>query len=38
MERVGVEYDPRKDTCLRAFVRMLAACAEGEGEGEGEGA
>ena len=22
---LGVDYDPRKDTCLKAFIRLLAA-------------
>ena len=26
-EKLGVDYDPRKDTCIRAFVRMMAASA-----------
>ena len=25
MELLGSDYDPRKDTCLKAFVRQLAA-------------
>ena len=25
LELVDKDYDPRKDTCLRAFVRLLAA-------------
>ena len=44
IERVGKEYQPREDTCIRVFVRMLAARAEAEaaaavdvGEGEAEG-
>ena len=25
LERPGVDYSPRHDTCLKAFVRLLAA-------------
>ena len=25
MELLGCDYDPRKDTCIKAFVRLLAA-------------
>ena len=28
LETLGDDYDPRKDTCVKAFVRMLAASAE----------
>ena len=27
LELMGAEYDPRKDTCIKAFVRLLAARA-----------
>ena len=34
MELVGVDYDPRQDTCIRAFVRLLAARAHAEASPE----
>ena len=36
LETVGKDYRPSEDTCVRAFVRMLAAMADEGGEG-GEG-
>ena len=36
LEQLGAEYDPRNDTCLRAFVRMLAETAEGMQDGRDE--
>ena len=27
LEKLGVEYNPREDTCLKAFVRMMAQAA-----------
>ena len=27
---VGDVYDPRSDTCLEAFIRLIAACAEAQ--------
>lgn len=29
-EKLGADYDPRNDTCMKAFVRLLAARAEEE--------
>ena len=26
-EKLGVEYDPRYDTCIQAFVRLMAQAA-----------
>ena len=28
IEKLGAEYDPHADTCIRAFVRLLAARGE----------
>lgn len=28
IEKIGCEYDPRDDSCLKAFVRLMAARAE----------
>ena len=30
IEKLGADYDPRADTCIKAFVRLLAARAEAE--------
>ena len=27
LEKVGADYDPRSDTCLKAFVRLMAQLA-----------
>ena len=27
--KLGDDYDPREDTCVRAFVRLLATTTEG---------
>ena len=27
LEKLGVDYDPRKDTCIKAFVRLMASAA-----------
>ena len=34
LECLGAEYDPREDTCIRAFVRLLAARAAQEASPE----
>ena len=28
LEKLEVDYDPRKDTCIRAFVRLMAEAAK----------
>ena len=30
LEKLGEDYNPRDDTCLRAFVRLVAASADAE--------
>ena len=30
LENLGADYDPRKDSCIKAFVRMIAARAEAD--------
>ena len=30
LEKLGEDYTPRDDTCLRAFVRLVAASADAE--------
>ena len=34
IEKLGVDYDPKEDTVLKAFVRLLAARAQAEAEAE----
>ena len=34
MELLGVDYDPHQDTCIKAFVRLLAARAQQEASPE----